>query len=129
MKRYRIELTCADEAWWRYNVVMTAQGLDPNGDRQEYYAVEDRIAEMEDKLTERPAGYPADRRTVLECGPCDRLQLHLYILPHLLPAESEIEYTPAFPARLSVRCDGKPLPDRTIDINPWGGYAGFFEWE
>lgn len=129
MKNYRIELSCPDENWWRYNAVMTAEGLDGAGKRCGYFAVEDRIAETGSKLRERPADYPADRRTVLECGPCERLQLYLYILPHCLPAADEIEYTPPFPARLKVLRDGKPLADRTIDVNPWGGYAGFFEWE
>lgn len=129
MKRYRIELACAEEAWWRYNVVMTAEGLDAAGNRLGYFSAEDRIADIGSDLAERPADYPADRCTRLECDPCDRLQLRLYVVPHRLPEESDVEHTPLFPARLSVFCDGKPLPVRTIDINPWGGYAGYFEWE
>lgn len=129
MKRYRIELSCADEAWWKYNAVMTAEGLDAAGGRCGYYAVEDRVADVGGDLREPPADYPADRRTVLECGPCERLQLYLYILPHRLPEESEVERKPWFPARLAVTCDGRALRDRTIEINRWGGYAEFFEWE
>ncbi|WP_297409020.1 MULTISPECIES: hypothetical protein [Rikenellaceae] len=129
MKSYRIELSCSDENWWRYNVVMTAEGLDSAGNRCGYHAVEDRIAETGERPAERPADYPADRITRLECGPCERLQLYLYILPHCLPAAVETEHTPPFPARLRLFCDGKPHLERTIDVNPWGGYAGFFEWE
>jgi len=108
---------------------MTAEGRDDRGEKCGYYAAEDRIAEPGEGPAEQPAGYPSDRRSVLECGPCSSLQLYLYVIPHRLPAESETEETPALPARLKVVRDGKTLRTEQLEINAWGGYSGYFEWK
>lgn len=129
MNRYRIELTCTHPEWWRYNVVMTAEGRDDRDGKCGYFSVEDRIAEPEKSLAAPPADYPADRRSVLECAPCAALQLYLYIIPHRLPDCSDIEETPAFPVCMEVFRNGKPLRTEQLEVNPWGGYSGYFAWK
>lgn len=125
MNRYRIELSCAAPEWWRYNVVMTAAGYDGTGAECGYYSVEDRIAEPGSAPAACPEDYPSDRRTTLECGPCVRVQLYLYVVPHTLPEKGEIEQTPPLPGVLTLWCDGRKLRTEQLEINPWGGMSRY----
>ena len=123
MNRYRIELSCTAPEWWRYNIEMTAAGYDDTGAECGYYSVEDRIAEPGSAPAAAPEGYPADRCTALECGPCARVLLYLYVVPHTLPETDDIEQTPPLPGRLTIWRDGRKLRTEQLAINPWGGMS------
>lgn len=125
---YRIELHCNHPEWWCYNVVMTARGFDSEGAPAGFFATSDTIAPIDGTDHPKPTDYPTTRTTRLECSPCHRLELYLYVLPHRLPAENAIDHTPSFEAELRILDGRTRLHTQKITINPWGGTTLHLQW-
>lgn len=125
---YQIELQCNHPEWWCYNVVITAHGVNRDGSVAGYHAVEDKIAPIDGGDHPRPADYPTPRTTRLQCGPCEGIDLYLYILPHRLPDENSIEHTPLFEAELRILKGKSCLHTQQVAVNPWGGASLHIRW-
>ena len=125
---YNIELRCDHPEWWRFNVVMTARGVDDQGGPAAYSAISDTIAPIDGEEHSKPSDYPAERCTRLVCPPCHVLELYLYILPHRLPEENSIDYTPSFEAELRILSGRSRLHSQRIEVNPWGGATLRLRW-
>lgn len=125
---YRVELRCDHPEWWRFNVVMTAQGLDEPESPSAYFAISDTIAPVDGEEHFKPADYPAERCSCLECGPCHEFEFYLYILPHSLPDENDVDNTPSFEAELTILSGRSRLYQRQVEVNRWGGATLRLRW-
>mgnify|MGYP000105046586 CR=1 FL=1 len=65
------------------------------------------------------AGRTAAHRT--DDRPCDHLMLYVYIIPHTLPADNDIDATRAFDIELRISCDGRRIRSEKRRINQWSG--------
>lgn len=125
---YQIELHCNHPDWWRFNVVMTARGLDPAGTAVGFFSISDQIAPIDGEIHSKPTNYPTERTTRLTCTPCHRLELYLYVLPHRLPEENTLEHTPSFEAELRILEGHTCQHTQKIEVNPWGGTTLHLCW-
>ena len=73
------------------------------------------------ELAERPADIAADRTAALQTMPCDHLVLYLYIIPHTLPADNEIDATRPFGIEVRISYAGRRLRTEKREINQWSG--------
>ena len=63
----------------------------------------------------------ADRTAALQTMPCDHLVLYLYIIPHTLPADNEIDATRPFGIEVRISYAGRRLRTEKREINQWSG--------
>lgn len=120
-KGFTIRLTSRYEGWWRYNTALMCGLFDAAGERIGFAAAEDRVADVEADLREKPAGVAADRYTTLATEPCDHLLLYVYVVPHTLPEGRDIEATVPFEAELRIDYDGRRIRSEKLRINQWSG--------
>ena len=99
-KGFTIEVTSRYEGWWRYNAA---------------------LADVGSNLAERPADIAADRTAALQTMPCDHLVLYLYIIPHTLPADNEIDATRPFGIEVRISYARRRLRTEKREINQWSG--------
>lgn len=118
---FRIELRCPDPQWWRFNVELMCGCFDASGERTGFASAADDVAPVGSGLKSAPAGYPADRRSTLVAAACDRLTLYVYIIPHALPADREVDACRPFAAELTIRFGGKLFRRERIEVNQWSG--------
>ena len=88
---------------------------------QEHGIVAPTGADVGSNLTERPADIAADRTAALQTMPCDHLVLYLYIIPHTLPADNEIDATRPFGIEVRISYAGRRLRTEKREINQWSG--------
>lgn len=118
---FRIELACPFPGWWRYNVALMCGCFDAAGERTGFASAEDTVAEAGSAADGPTADYPADRKSVLDTPPCERIELYVYVIPHTLPTDREVEVCHPFDADLRIYYDGKPLRSEKIAVNQWSG--------
>ncbi len=118
---FRIEISSRYEGWWRYNVTLMC-GLFDRGDRRIGFAsAESRVADPGSGAERPPADYDPARRPALETGPCDHLQLYVYIIPHRLPDGNDIESARPFDVEIDIRSDGREILHQRRAVNQWSG--------
>ena len=120
-KGFTIEVTSRYEGWWRYNAALMCGCFDAEDRRIGFASAESAVAAVGANLAERPADIPADRRAVLETMPCDHLVLYLYLIPHTLPADNEIDATRPFGIEVRISYAGRRLRTEKREINQWSG--------
>ena len=108
-KGFTIEVTSRYEGWWRYNAALMCGCFDAAGRRIGFASSASTVADVGSNLTERPADIAADRTAALQTMPCDHLVLYLYIIPHTLPADNEIDATRPFGIEVGIAFDGRRL--------------------
>lgn len=106
-KGFTIEVTSRYEGWWRYNAALMCGCFDAAGRRIGFASSASTVADVGSNLAERPATSPPIRTAALQTMPCDHLVLYLYIIPHTLPADNEID------ADQALRDRGEDLLCRT----------------
>ena len=101
-KGFTIEVTSRYEGWWRYNAALMCGCFDAAG---------------------RRIGFASSASTVaaLQTMPCDHLVLYLYIIPHTLPADNEIDATRPFGIEVRISYAGRRLRTEKREINQWSG--------
>ena len=84
-------------------------------EEKRYYSLRDLFNTM------NPADIAADRTAALQTMPCDHLVLYLYIIPHTLPADNEIDATRPFGIEVRISYAGRRLRTEKRAINQWSG--------
>ncbi len=79
------------------------------------------IAPVGANLREPPATQAGRRHITLATDPCDHLMLYVYIIPHTLPADNDIDTTRPFDVELRISCDGRRIRSEKRRINQWSG--------
>ena len=119
-KGFKIEVTSHEPEWWRYNVAFTCGCMDARGERIGYASSQSHIADVGSN-PEPPKPTKEQRKAVLETMPCDNLLLYLYVIPHTLPEEREIEATAPFAITIKTFYNGKLLHTKQRSVNRWSG--------
>jgi len=124
-QRFKITVSSRYAEWWRYNVAMMCGCFDAENRRTGFVTAESTVAPTvsspREQLTAPPAGYPADRSATLETPPCDHARCLIYLIPHALPAGTDIEETAPFEIDLSVAAGRRTLLHEKRKINQWSG--------
>lgn len=123
MKRFSIEVRCSHREWWRYNVQLMCEELDAAGERVHFGTASSVIAEVGANLKAAPAEVKVPSKISYTTEPCHTARLYLYILPHSLPTEREIEAVSPFKLTIKISCDGTVLRTEQPTVNPWGGLS------
>lgn len=123
MKGFSIEIASRFDDWWRYNAVLMCGCFDDAGERIGFASAESHVADVGAGPAERPADVAPDRRLTLETEPCDHLVLYVYVIPHTLPQDNDIEATKPFPLDLKIAYDGRRFRSERLQINRWSGIS------
>lgn len=120
-QKYKVEVTSTFEGWWRYNVALMAGCFDARDRRTGFARGESHIASVGANLREIPLGVNPAHTATLETEPCDHLTLYIYVIPHTLPADNEIDATRPFDIRVKITCGDRLISRQEIAINQWSG--------
>lgn len=122
LSNIKIRLTCSYGEWWRYNVYVSAVCFDADGNVVEYKNLTDKVYELGSgaELRTAPEDYDPSRPIALECGPCLRAELFLYIIPNTMPAGEAIRTAPPFTVHLHITKNSS-TEVKEFEINQWGG--------
>lgn len=120
-KGFRIEVKCHYDAWWRYNVAMMCGCFDTDDRRTDFVSTASDVADVGANLTVRPDGIPDRSRITLETPPCDHALLYVYIIPHTLPTDNDIDNTRPFDIEIRIFSEGHLLHSEKRKINQWSG--------
>lgn len=123
LKRYRIELECDYEEWWRYNLYISAACYNADGGIADYVNLSDKVYDIGSGIESRtrPAGYARGAKVTLETPPCVRAEFFLYAVANTFPHSDIIRNSPPFSAAVACYTDGR-LTERTeYAVNQWGG--------
>ena len=123
MKRFSIEVRCSHREWWRYNVQQMCEELDAAGERVHFGTTSSVIAEVGANLKVAPAEVKVPSKISYTTEPCHTARLYLYILPHSLPTEREVDAVSPFKLTIKISCDGTVLRTEQPVVNPWGGLS------
>ena len=93
----------------------------PKQNRTGFASASSHVADVGSGLAEPPASIDPARRAVLETPECDHLVLYIYIIPHKLPDDNDIEATKPFDIEIAVHRDSRELFVRKHAINQWSG--------
>lgn len=118
---FTVEVSSRYEGWWRYNAALMCGCFDAEEQRSGFASASSHIADVGANLPERPADAKPGRTIVLETAPCDHLLLYVYIIPHTLPAGSDIDDTEPFDIDISVAWAGRSIRKSRHRINQWSG--------
>ena len=122
-KGFTIEIASRFEGWWRYNAVLMCGCFDAAGTRIDFASAESHVADVGAGPAERPANIAPDRRLTLETQPCDHLLLYVYVIPHTLPQNNDIETTKPFALDLKIAYRGVRFRSERLSINQWSGIS------
>lgn len=120
-KCYYVELHCDFAERWRYNIELQAASYDAQGHQCGYRACSSHIAEATAALKRPPEGVEIPSCLTLTTPTGASVELLIYVIPHALPEETQIDHTPYNECRLVVYDGDCEIRCETIRINPWGG--------
>ncbi|MEG1700909.1 MAG: hypothetical protein RRY33_06050 [Alistipes sp.] len=118
---FTIELSSRYDGWWRYNVALMCGCFTADNERIGFVSAQSHVADVGSGLTARPASLAANRSVQLTTEPCDHLLFYLYIVPHALPADNDIEATKSFEVTLKISYGGTLIRSEKREINQWSG--------
>ncbi len=118
---FRIELTSTSDRWWRFNIELLCEALDEGEQRIAFCSAHSTIAEIGVKPQDLPDNPTHPNPLRLTTPPCDHARLFLYLIPHTLPDEREVEAAPPFPAVLSLYYNRKLIHREIVLVNQWCG--------
>lgn len=121
MSSFKITISSRFEELWRYNIIAVCELCSAEGERIEYKSKESNIAPVGSNLSAPPVDYDSKRTIVLESGEGDFVNLLVYVIPHTLPATSDIYKTKNFHLTVKVEADKEILLNQVFDINQWSG--------
>ncbi len=79
------------------------------------------IAPVGAELQTPPEDYNPDRNILLTSGEADSLTLYIYIIPHTLPKEQIVRFTPPFELDVKVKFGTHIVFKHRYMINQWSG--------
>lgn len=120
-KGYTVEVSSRYDGWWRYNVALMCGCFDAEDNRTGFSTASSEVAAVGANLAERPAEVAPDRSITLSTPACDHLMLYVYIIPHTLPTDRDIDAARPFDIDLAICFDGRKLRTERRAINQWSG--------
>lgn len=129
MKQYLIAIRSDYKELWRYNLSLNCGCFDDAGSRIGTVTAESFIAPVGSALKCPPADYPAVRILSVETPPCHTFTGYLYLIPHTLPAGTDIAVG-TFEVEITLMSGGELLRRERRTVNPWSGASlEFFDQE
>jgi len=120
-KGFRIEVSSRYDGFWRYNIALVCGCFDAAGRRTGFATAASHVADAGSNLKERPSELPADRKAVLATDPCDHIVCYLYLIPHTLPADNEIDAAKPFDIEWKIFRGGRRIRSERRAVNQWAG--------
>lgn len=120
-KGFSIEVSSRYDGWWRYNAALMCGMFDAAGNRTGFASATSQVADAGAGPDEPPADIDPARRVLLEAPECDHIVLYIYIIPHRLPANNDIDTTKPFDIKFTARYNDRELFARKHSINQWSG--------
>ncbi len=120
-KGFKIEVSSRYDGFWRYNMALTCGCFDAEENRTGFVSAASHVADVGSGLTQPPADLPAPRKLTLVTEPCDHLSGYLYVIPHTLPVDNDIDATRPFDIELRISYAGQRLRTEKRRINQWSG--------
>ncbi|MDE6861781.1 MAG: hypothetical protein K2J31_03415 [Alistipes sp.] len=119
--RFSIEISSDYEELWRYNIALTGEVTDIDGQRTEYIKHASEVATVGSSLKAAPAGYDKERRISICTGAGAALTLYIYVIPHTLPRQRIVDQARPFTLHVCIDHGAQRLYDRRLSINQWSG--------
>ena len=120
-KRYNIHLRSTYPELWRYNIYMLCGESDAEGESLQVVPVESKVASVGDNLSEAPKGFDGPRELKATLDAEQTVEVYVYVVPHSLPTNCEVEQVQPFKMRLKVTADGEEIYNTVHRINQWAG--------
>ena len=105
---------------WRYNIIVMANVM-REGEQCEVLKHCSEIAPVGAELQIPPEGYDPDRSVELTSQEADALTLYIYIIPHTLPKDQVVRFTPPFELDVKVKHGARVAFKHRYMINQWSG--------
>ena len=121
MSRFSIKIDSKAPEFWRQNITTMCGLYDEKNNRIGFISAESNIAPIGSQLTTKPDSYTEPRIISLDSEECDHLTLLVYAIPHTLPEDNYIDFSPPFDLRITVLRDGEPFYSALHAINQWSG--------
>ena len=120
MANFTISIESNFQDLWRYNIIVMANVM-REGEQCEILKHCSEIAPVGAELQIPPEGYNHDRSVELTSGEADALTLYIYIIPHTLPKEQVVRFTPPFELDVKVKHGSRIAFKHRYMINQWSG--------
>ena len=120
---FTIEISSRYEGWWRYTAALMCGCFDAAGNRTAFASAASTVAGAQADLRSRAARPAPDRRVTLSAPACDHLMLYVYVIPHTLPTDNDIDATRPFDLDLKITFAGRRLRAERYTINQWSGIS------
>lgn len=114
---------CEYPEWWRFNIYIIVAGYDIAGNRVSFDNFTDKVYEIGFGTDRRqpPVDYNPLRPVGLAVGPCEYVEVYVYVVVNTFPDSAAIKDSPPFEAVLKVMPEGGEAQERSYDVNQWGG--------
>lgn len=120
---YTIAVSSNYSELWRYNIAIVTACLDENRNQIEVVAERSHLADVGSNLSAAEGEWMARNKISLMTPTCDAVEILVYLIPHSLPKEREIEDVPPFEIKISVNRGNKTLHDELHQVNQWSGVS------
>lgn len=119
--KFQVKASSTYAELWRYNIVVMGGGFDANGRRVDFAAEKSEIAPVGSNLSHEPETAKKRGRMTITLNDAESIAAYIYLIPHSLPINREIEATQPFDLKVEVLCDNESIYKRTHKINQWSG--------
>ena len=94
---------------------------DAEGESLQVVPVESKVASVGDNLSEAPKAFDGPRELKATLDAEQTVEVYVYIVPHSLPTNCDVEQVQPFKMRLKVTADGEEIYNTVHRINQWAG--------
>lgn len=119
--KFQVKVSSSYAELWRYNMVVMGGGFDAKGERVDFASVRSEIAPVGSNLSEAPEGVDKSRRLSITLNDSENIAAYVYLIPHTLPLNRDIEATQPFDLKVEVLRDKESIYKSTHKINQWSG--------
>lgn len=120
-RKFKVELCSDFDYLWRYNITLACEQLDSSGERIDFSSVERKVADIGTNLKAAPEGWQRGEKLSLTTSECDHISLIVYLLPHTLPPQKDVDSCAPFKLSIKVSAGREKVYDKVHYINQWGG--------
>lgn len=118
---FSIEISSDYEELWRYNIALTGEVVDSEGQRTDYVKHASEAAPVGSSLEAAPEGYAKQRDIRIATAAGTALTLYIYVIPHTLPRQRVVDEARPFTLHVRIAHGAEMLYDRRLSINQWSG--------